>query len=114
MERKDHKIIKQQRNVDNIPRSITGDASLTEFIGTRREADLVVRALMLLQAELQRAEATGLVFQDSQNSCWHDDLLGQPPKRHEVDEIIKAIKIPHYVGPMQLINEIIDQSNPAL
>ncbi len=114
MERKDHKIIKQQRNVDNIPRSITGDASLTELIGTRREADLIVRALMLLKAELQRAEATGLVFQDSQNSCWRDDLLGQPPKRHEVDEIIEEIKRPHYVGQTQLIDETIDQSNPAL
>ena len=104
MERKDHKIIKQQRNVDNIPRSITGDASLTEFIGTRREADLVVRALMLLQAELQRAEATGLIFSDS--SCQHDNLLGQPPKCYEVDKIIEEIKRPHYVGQTQLIDEI--------
>ncbi len=111
MERRDYKITKQKSCIDDIPISITVDASLTEFSGTRREADLIVRALMLLQAELERSKAIGLVFEDSEDSCWNDELLGRPPKPQELVEIIEKIKIPHYIGPRQLIDERIKQSN---
>ena len=96
MERRDCKRSEEQRYNYNTARSITVDASTTEFIGTRHEADLVVRALMLLRAELQRAEAIGLVPQDGESIFWNDKSLGRAPKRQELDEIIKAVEAPHY------------------
>ncbi len=114
MERRDCKRSEKQRYNYNTERSITVDASTTEFSGTRREADLIVRGLKLLKAELLRCEAVGLVLQDEESIFWNDKSLGQAPTLHEIDEIIEAIKIPHYVGQMQLIDEIIDQSNQAL
>ena len=87
MERRDCKRSEEQRYNYNTARSITVDASTTEFFGTRREADLIVRGLKLLKAELLRCEAVGLVPQDE----------GRAPKRQELDEIIEAVEAPHYI-----------------
>lgn len=97
MERRDCKRSEKQRYNYNTERSITVDASTTEFFGTRREADLIVRGLKLLQAELLRCEAVGLVLQDGESIFWNDESLGRVPKRQELDEIIEAVEAPHYI-----------------
>ena len=97
MERRDYERSEKQRYNYNTERFITVDASTTEFSGTRREADLIVRGLKLLQAELLRCEAVGLVLQDAENIFWNDKSLGRAPNRQELDEIIEAVEAPHYI-----------------
>lgn len=74
------------------------DASTTELSGTYREADLIVRGLQTLRAQIILSEAVGVT------SKYHADIHGSTmrpkgaPSLSEVEALLEAIKEPNYVG----------------
>lgn len=105
MERLDHKKTVHQA-WDEAPYRIgsnTVDASTAELIGTRREADLIVRALHVLRAQVTLCEAVGMAVVEGRDR--DDASLGPVPNQQEIDVLIESIGKPVYAGEPEVIYE---------
>lgn len=75
------------------------DASTTELKGTRREADLIVRGLIALRAQVQLRRAMGAeIGKPDEDYQVQDKGLGQAPGEKELTDLIDQIDTPNYVA----------------
>ena len=79
------------------------DGSTTELKGTRREADLIVRGLIALRAQVQLRRATG-VREAEPEEDWNlgpngeGKGLGAAPQEKELTQLIEQIDTANYVS----------------
>lgn len=78
------------------PGRSTYDESTVELNGTRREADLIIRGLKALQAQVLANEAAGVVTKDEDK--WDQNSLGEAPRLPEIEALLGTIAVPKYVG----------------
>lgn len=105
MERKDlKKTVHQEWEANyNARGHATVDESTTELSGTRREADLVVRGLKALRAQVELREAVGVATQDDKR--WGDESLGAAPTVQELDTLIESVAKPVYVAEPEVTTQ---------
>jgi hypothetical protein len=105
MERKDHKkTVRQEWEANyNARGHATVNESTTELTGTRREADLIVRGLKALRAQVELREAAGVAAQDDKR--WGDESLGAAPNTQELDALIESVAQPVYVAEPEVTTQ---------
>ena len=74
----------------------TVDESTTELVGSRREADLIVRGLKALKAQVELRQAAGIPTVD--DNKWSEESLGAAPREAELDTLLEQIGKPNYVA----------------